>query len=77
MKRLLLKLFLIKSALILLIFSPVLLEADDIKIKIEDGIQVIYNPKNPSPPKGSAAKIVLKQEFSSGGGSLMRIGLES
>ncbi len=68
MKRFLLNLFLIEFAVILLIFSPVFLEADDIKIKIENGIQVIYNPKKPSPPKGSAAKIVLKQEFSIGVG---------
>ncbi len=68
MKRFLLNLFLIESAVILLIFSPVFLEADDIKIKIENGIQVVYNPKNPAPPKGSAAKIVLKQEVSIGEG---------
>ncbi len=68
MKRFLLNLFLIESAVIFLIFSPVFLEADEIKIKIENGIQVIYNPKKPSPPKGSAAKIVLKQEFSIGVG---------
>ena len=68
MKRFLLNLFLIESAVILLIFSPVFLEADEIKIKIENGIQVVYNPKNPSPPKGSPAKIVLKQEFSVGEG---------
>ncbi len=68
MKRFLLNLFLIESAVIFLIFSPVFLEADEIKIKIENGIQVIYNPKKPSPPKGSAAKIVLKQEFSIGEG---------
>jgi len=68
MKKLLLKFFLIESAVILLIFSPVFLEADDIKIKVENGIQVVYNPKNPSPPKGSPAKIVLKQEFSVGEG---------
>ena len=68
MKKLLLKFFLIESAVILLIFSPVFLEADDIKIKVENGIQVVYNPKKPSPPKGSLAKIVLKQEFSVGEG---------
>jgi len=45
-----------------------LLKADDIKIKIENGIQVVYNPKNPAPPKGSLAKIVLKREFSVGEG---------
>ncbi len=68
MKRLGLKVFLIESAVIFLIFSPVLLKADDIKVRIENGPQVVYNPKNPAPPKGSAAKIVLKQEVSIGVG---------
>ncbi|HOP60897.1 MAG TPA: 6-bladed beta-propeller [Candidatus Saccharicenans sp.] len=68
MKKLRLKLFLIESAVIFLIISPFLLKADDIKVKIENGPQVIYNPKNPAPPKGSLTKIVLKQEFSIGVG---------
>jgi len=68
MKKLLLKFFLVESAVILLIFSSVFLEADDIKVRIENGPQVVYNPKNPAPPKGSAAKIVLKQELSIGVG---------
>lgn len=68
MKKLRLKLFLIEPAVIFLIFSAVLLKADDIKVRIENGLQVIYNPKKPAPPKGSLAKIVLKQEFSIGEG---------
>ncbi|MDD8020983.1 MAG: 6-bladed beta-propeller [Acidobacteriota bacterium] len=68
MKKFVLRLFLVESAVIFLIFSSVLLKADDIKIRIENGIEVIYNPEKPVPPKGSAAKIVLRQEFSIGVG---------
>ncbi len=42
------------------------LPAEEVKIKIVDGIRVVYNPKNPAPPKGVPAKLVLKEDFSLG-----------
>jgi outer membrane protein assembly factor BamB len=35
----------------------------DVKIKVEDGIQVIYNPKKPSPLPGTPNEIVLTQDL--------------
>ena len=51
---------------IFLLFSPV--NAQKIKIKILDGVQVVSNPKNPAPPKGTPTKMVLKEELSVGEG---------
>ena len=35
--------------------------------KMENGIQVIYNPKNPAPPEGSPSSLVLKLDLVIGG----------
>ena len=51
---------------IFLLFSPV--DAQKIKIKTIDGVQVVSNPKNPAPPKGTPAKMVLREELSIGEG---------
>ncbi len=37
--------------------------ADDVLTKIEDGIEVVYNPKEPSPPAGSPNQIIVKQDL--------------
>jgi len=37
------------------------LQAKEIKIKIENGIQVVYNPKKPAPPPGSPKSLVLTE----------------
>jgi hypothetical protein len=50
--------------LIFLIFSAV--NAQEIKIKTVDGVQVVINPKNPAPPEGTPTKMVLKEDFSIG-----------
>lgn len=42
--------------------------SEKIKVKIEDGVEVVYNPKNPDPPKDTATKISLREEFSIGKG---------
>jgi hypothetical protein len=42
--------------------------ADKIEVKTIDGVQVVFNPKNPAPPKGTPAKLALKEEFSLGKG---------
>lgn len=41
---------------------------DKIEVKTIDGVQVFFNPKNPAPPKGTPAKLTLKEEFSIGKG---------
>ncbi len=38
-------------------------ETDDVKIEIENGIQVVYNPKNPSPLPGTPKRIIVKEEL--------------
>jgi hypothetical protein len=38
-------------------------EDDDVKIEIENGIQVVYNPKNPSPLPGTPSKLILREEL--------------
>ncbi len=38
-------------------------EVDDVKIEIENGIQVVYNPKNPSPLLGTPKQIIVKEEL--------------
>lgn len=49
---------------IYLLFSPV--NAQKIKIKTIDGVQVVTNPKDPAPPKGTPTKMILKEELSIG-----------
>lgn len=44
------------------------LKAEKIKIKTENGVTVVYNPKKPAPPKGVLTKLVLKEDFSIGEG---------
>ncbi|UCC40904.1 MAG: 6-bladed beta-propeller [Candidatus Aminicenantes bacterium] len=51
---------------IFMTFIPV--NAEKIKIKTIDGVQVVLNPKNPAPPKGTPAKMILKEELSIGEG---------
>jgi len=36
----------------------------EIKIKEENGIPVIYNPKKPAPPRGTPAKLILEEDLS-------------
>lgn len=38
----------------------------EIKIKEENGIPVIYNPKKPAPPKGIPSKLILEEDLSIG-----------
>jgi hypothetical protein len=42
------------------------LYAEKIKIKIEDGVTVVYNPKNPAPSPDTPAKLVLKEDLTIG-----------
>jgi 6-bladed beta-propeller len=39
---------------------------DKIIIKTENGIPVVYNPKNPAPPKGSPRSLILEPELTIG-----------
>jgi hypothetical protein len=38
----------------------------EVKIKTEDGIPVVYNPKNPAPPPGTPTKLVLEEDLTIG-----------
>lgn len=44
------------------------LKAEKVKIKTENGVTVVYNPKKPAPPKGVLTKLILKEDFSIGEG---------
>ncbi len=48
------------------IFIPSLLPAQKIKIKTENGVTVVYNPKNPAPPPGTPTKLILKEDLTIG-----------
>jgi len=39
------------------------LHAKEIKIKIENGIQVVYNPKKPAPPPGNPKSLILTEDL--------------
>jgi hypothetical protein len=42
------------------------LRAQEIEIKMEDGIPVVYNPKEPEPQAGQPSKLTLKEDFTIG-----------
>jgi hypothetical protein len=46
-----------------LIISPCLLRAQEVKIKTEDGVQVVYNPNNPVSLPGVPTKIQIRQDL--------------
>jgi len=54
---------------ILLLISCIaffMLQAQEIKKKIENGVTVIRNPKTPVPPSGSQSKLILKEDLGIG-----------
>lgn len=42
---------------------PFFASSQEIKIKTENGIPVVYNPKNPAPPAGVKYKLMLEEEL--------------
>jgi len=48
------------------LFSPACKKADKVEIKTEDGITVVYNPKNPAPPRGVPTTLSIKEDLSLG-----------
>jgi len=40
------------------------LTGQEIKIKEENGIPVVYNPKKPAPPRGTPSKLILEEDLS-------------
>ena len=46
-----------------LFISGNFLYAQKIKIKTENGVTVVYNPKNPAPPPGTPTKLILKEDL--------------
>jgi len=42
------------------------LRAQEVKIKTENGVRVVYNPKEPPPVKGRAVKVALKEDLTIG-----------
>jgi len=57
-----------KEIFLCLLFLAVLVAGwaheDEVTIKTENGVIVVYNPKNPAPPPGIPTKLVLKEELS-------------
>jgi hypothetical protein len=59
--------FAIALAVIVSAFLPADgLQAQEIQIKMEDGIPVVYNPKEPVPLKGQPSKLTLKEDLTIG-----------
>ncbi len=56
--------FLIGMAVVFFLGSG--LQAQKIKIKTEDGIPVVYNPKEPVPLKGQPSNLILKEDLTIG-----------
>ena len=56
--------FLIGMAVVFFLGSG--LQAQEIKIKTEDGIPVVYNPKEPVPLKGQPSNLILKEDLTIG-----------
>jgi hypothetical protein len=56
------RVFLLVFFLSFLLIIP-LLNAQKIKIKTENGIPVVYNPKKPAPPPGVKHKLILEEEL--------------
>jgi len=46
-----------------ILYVPFLVSPQEIKIKTEKGIPVVYNPKKPAPPPGVKCKLVLEEEL--------------
>jgi len=63
MKKYLLKPYVCVTGFIFLFISLCPLQADEVKIKIENGIQVVYNPKNPAPLPGTPKELILKEDL--------------
>jgi hypothetical protein len=42
---------------------PISIFSDQVKIKVEDGVEVVYNPKKPAPPPGMPQNLVLKDDL--------------
>lgn len=49
--------------ILVFLFSPFLVQAQEVEIKIEDGVKVIYNPARPSPISGRNSKVVLRKDI--------------
>lgn len=62
------KIFSISLMFLLIFFISIQVHADKIKTKTVDGVEVVENPKDPAPPKGTLSKIILTQEISIGEG---------
>jgi len=63
MKKFLSILNLLIAGFIFSFISTSSLRAEDVKIKIENGIQVVYNPKNPSPLPGTPSQLILLEDL--------------
>lgn len=49
------------------LFVTVFLLAQEIEVKVEDGIPVVYNPKEPVPQSGKPARVTLQEDIVLGG----------
>ena len=48
------------------LFITGLLHGEEVKIKKEKGITVVYNPKKPAPPPGEPSQLILKEDLTIG-----------
>lgn len=54
---------LIITIFVFIFFSTSSARAQDVKIKTENGIQVVYNPKNPAPLPGTLNQLILREDL--------------
>lgn len=47
----------------IVIIFPILIFSDQVKTKIEDGVEVVYNPKEPAPSPGGSQSLFLKEDL--------------
>jgi hypothetical protein len=62
--------------LLLILCLSAALQAEKIKVKTEDGVKVIYNPKKPLPTEDTLTKLGLKEDFTLGLGEEEEMFLE-
>ncbi|MDH7494048.1 MAG: 6-bladed beta-propeller [Candidatus Saccharicenans sp.] len=57
------KKFTISAAVLSFILFPTCKKGDGIEIRTEDGINVVYNPKNPAPPRGLPTALSIRKDL--------------
>ena len=55
--------YIIIALIVFLLLIPCLLRPQQVKVKVEDGIEVVYSPKKPAPPPGGPQGLILKEDI--------------